>query len=87
LSLSGYLPNAEKILTTASAANFITPIFAAHGIEDSIVPYSLGQQLNDALQENNYLVSWHSYAMEHSVCEEEIGDIAEWLQQIFMPND
>jgi hypothetical protein len=27
-------------------------------------------------------VRWHSYLMPHSVCPEEISDIAIWLQQV-----
>jgi len=84
LALSGYLANAEKTLAEASAANFITPIFVAHGTEDTVVPYMLGLQLSDVLQRNKYKISWHSYPMGHSVCKEEIGDMAEWLQKVFL---
>ena len=87
LSLSGYLPNADKLIAEASAANFITPIFVAHGTEDTVVPYTLGLQLNDVLQRNKYKVNWHSYNMAHSVCSEEIGDIAVWLQKVFLEKD
>ena len=83
LALSGFLPNAEKILTEASAENFTTPIFLAHGTEDPIAPFALGQYVMNALEKSKYRVSWHSYPMLHSVCGEEIGDIAEWLREVF----
>lgn len=83
LALSGYLPGAEKILSEATAVNYTTPIFIAHGTEDPVLPYSLGLELSDMLQRNKYLISWHSYPMPHSVCHEEIGDIAEWLRKIY----
>jgi phospholipase/carboxylesterase len=86
LALSGYLPNAEKVLSTANPANYTTPIFIAHGTEDTVLPYSLGAEVATLLQKNNYLTAWHSYAMGHSVCPEEIGDIAEWLQKILLDN-
>lgn len=83
LALSGYLPQPEKILTESNVANDSTPIFLAHGTEDLIVPFALGEHLYDVLLKNEYLVKWHSYAMAHAVCGEEIGDIAEWLREIF----
>lgn len=87
LALSGYLPNAEKVFSEASAKNYTTPIFVAHGTADTIVPYVLGQQTYELLLRNKYRVNWHSYDMPHSVCEEEIGDIAEWLRIIYQSRD
>lgn len=84
LALSTYLPNAKTIFAESSASNFTTSIFLAHGTQDSILPYALGQHLLELLQQNKYLVNWHSYFMGHSVCEKEIGDIAVWLQNIFL---
>ncbi len=79
--LSGCLPNYEKIMAEAHPANFTTPIFIAHGTVDTVLPYGLGEQLRDVLEKNKYRVAWHSYQMAHSVCEEEIGDLADWLQK------
>jgi phospholipase/carboxylesterase len=39
----------------------------------------LGAASRDALLELGYAVEWHEYAMQHSVCEEELRDIAAWL--------
>lgn len=83
LALSGFLPNADKILAEATAENFTTPILVAHGTEDPIAPVALGQYVYDTLQKSKYRVSFHRYAMPHSVCGEEIGDIAEWLHTVF----
>jgi len=51
----------------------------AHGRNDPIVPYTLGMASRDALLKFGYSVEWHEYAMQHSVCEEELRDIAAWL--------
>ncbi len=79
IALSGFLPNADKIIQSRSSANKNIPIFLAHGTEDDIVPYMLGQTVAVALQENNLPVAWHSYPMPHSVCKQEIQDITAWL--------
>lgn len=83
LALSGFLPLAEKVLSEANAANYTIPIFLAHGTQDTILPYELGLKTMDALQRNKYRVNWHSYTMGHSVCPDEIGDIATWLQTVY----
>jgi phospholipase/carboxylesterase len=79
LALSCYLPLAEsaarEVLTSARA----TPIFMAHGCSDPVIPYALGAVSRDALLEFGYAVEWHEYAMQHSVCEEELRDIEVWL--------
>lgn len=79
IALSGFLPNADQVIETRSQANATIPIFLAHGTEDDIVPYELGKTVAVALAQNNLPVAWHSYAMPHSVCEQEIQDISAWL--------
>lgn len=81
IALSGYLPHAETILAHAHSANSETPIFIAHGTEDAVVPYMLGEATYLALKKANYPASLHTYAMPHSVCPDEIADISQWMQQ------
>lgn len=84
LALSGFLPHIETMLANeASAANFTTPIFMGHGSEDAIVPFARGHEVFVALEKNKYRVNWHSYSMGHSVCGDEIGDIAEWMREVY----
>ena len=79
LALSTYLPLAEAVARELLDQSKATPIFMAHGRNDPVVPYALGVFSRDALQEFGYAVEWHEYAMQHSVCEEELRDIANWL--------
>ncbi len=83
IALSGYLPRADEILQQATIANQSIPIFIGHGLEDSIVPYLLGKNAFQLLKKNNDAVEWHAYAMQHSVCAEEIVDIRAFLMRIF----
>lgn len=79
LALSTYLPLAGIASRELLEQSKATPIFMAHGRNDPVVPYALGVFSRDALQEFGYAVEWHEYAMQHSVCEEELVDIANWL--------
>jgi phospholipase/carboxylesterase len=80
--LSSYLPLADQTAQEAAAANAGTPIFMAHGTQDPVVPYAMGAQSQETLQQLGYPVEWHEYPMAHSVCLEEIHDIAAWLRRI-----
>ena len=83
LALSGYLPHPEHVFTHASKTNQSIPIFLAHGTQDPVVPYILGEKVHSLLTQHSYKVNWHPYAMPHSVCSEEITDLGNWLASIF----
>lgn len=79
LALSTYLPLAEKAVGEARPETRDTPIFMAHGRSDPVIPYALGAGSRDALRGLGYTVDWREYAMQHSVCGEELRDIEAWL--------
>lgn len=83
LALSTYLPLSE--LATQEATQRATPIFMAHGRSDTVVPYVLASASRDKLLALGCAVEWHEYAMQHSVCAEEIGDIQTWLKGRLTP--
>jgi len=87
VALSTYLPAPELLLPEQLAANRQTPIFAGHGTDDDVVGLELGQAAVDRLIADDYALDWHRYeGMPHSVCEEEIADIGEWLTARFTPS-
>lgn len=79
IALSTYLLLAEALAQEASAAAQNIPIFMAHGRSDPVVPYALGKASAEKLSELGYQPEWHEYAMPHSVCMEEVSDVAAWL--------
>lgn len=79
IGLSTYLPLSATLPNEASRAAGDTPIFMAHGWSDPVIPHALGQASAQQLQTAGYALEWHDYAMPHSVCEEEIRDLAHWL--------
>jgi len=82
VGLSGYLPIAATTAAERHAANHDTPVFLAHGRQDPVVPIARAQQSRDALAALRYTVEWHEYAMAHSVCIEEIGDLNAFLLRV-----
>lgn len=82
VGLSGYLPLADMLENERQAANQQTPIFLAHGSMDSVVTINRAEASRDKLQSLGYQVSWHTYPMPHSVCAQEVFDIANYLRQV-----
>lgn len=82
IGLSGYLPLAASAQTERHPANQDTPIFLAHGTMDPVVAFERSQAALEALQTMGYQVTFKTYPMPHSVCLEEIQDIAAFMRTI-----
>lgn len=78
ISLSGFLPLADKLTTI----NKSVPIFMGHGRHDNVVDIKFGELSKNKLIELGCNVCWHSYPMAHQVCPEEIQELSRWLQEI-----
>jgi len=82
IALSCYLPLAKQFASERSSANLATPIFMAHGSQDPVVPFSLGDESRRVLEGTGYRVEWHTYPMPHSLCAEEVADLGAFLRRI-----
>jgi phospholipase/carboxylesterase len=82
IALSCYLPLADAFSGEAAAGSTRVPIFLAHGTQDPVVPLMRGTASRDALKAAGYDIEWHDYPMPHSVCAEEIRDIAAFMQRV-----
>ena len=54
----------------------------AHGTQDPVVPFALGDESRQILEGTGYKVEWHGYAMPHSLCEQEVADLRGWLKRV-----
>jgi phospholipase/carboxylesterase len=79
MALSTYLPLRGTLAEEAATANRDLPVLMCHGRQDPVVPMRLGEVSRDVLQQLGFAVEWCEYAMEHSVCAEEIAHIGRWL--------
>lgn len=77
--LSAYLPLATDCKATLAPS---TPVFIAGGTFDPLVLPNWTKQSFDWLQAHDFdKVSWHEYPMEHSICMDEIRDLASWFNR------
>ena len=82
MGLSCYQLLAQRFAAERLPVNQATPIFLAHGTEDPVVPPILGEEARRQLEAAGYIVEWHAYSMPHSVCPQEVADIAAWLRRV-----
>ena len=83
MALSTYLPLAEALASEKSADNQDIPIFMAHGSADPVISVDLAYRSQKKLEQQGYTLEWHEYdGMAHSVSEQEIYHLAEWLEKV-----
>ena len=82
LALSTYLPVPGSLASQAHDANRDAPIFLAHGSQDPVIALALSERSRAVMADLGYIVEVHTYPMPHSVCAEEVRDIANWLARV-----
>ena len=81
LALSCYLALPGQLENEAIAEKSI-PIMMTHGVSDPVIPFEQGRASSEILKKHGYLVEWHKYTMQHSVCLEEITTIGVWIKRL-----
>ena len=77
LSLSTFFPTAEEVIPHPE--NKKLPILVCHGTQDDVLDISLAVKSLEALKTLDYKPKYLTYPMAHSICPEQITDIASWL--------
>ena len=78
IALSTYFPTAEAI--EVHPANAQLPILICHGTQDGLLPVSMAISGRRQLERLGLSAQFKTYAMEHSLCMEELADIATFIQ-------
>ncbi len=82
MALSTYIPVEKWLDEGRVQTNRKIPVFMGHGVDDPVVPITLGLNAKQQLEYRGYPVEWHEYSMPHSVCMDEVRDIAGWLVKL-----
>jgi len=82
MGLSCYMLLEDSLPTERTRVNYATPLFLAHGLQDPVVEFRRGAEARQLLEAGGYPVEWHPYTMPHSVCPQEVDDIAAWLRKV-----
>ena len=82
VAMSGYMPLADTLAAERSTANASTPVFQAHGRSDGVIALPRATATRDQLLALGQPLEWHEYAMEHSVCMEEVQHLQAFLRTV-----
>ena len=82
MALSCYMLLEDVLPVERTKVNYATPVFLAHGNQDPVVDFRRGLEAKQLLEAGGYPVEWHPYPMPHSVCPQEVVDIANWLRKV-----
>jgi phospholipase/carboxylesterase len=82
MALSTYLPLPAILGKERQDINNDLPVFMAHGQFDNMIGMDRAMHSRDALLALGYPVEWREYPMPHSVCPQEIADIAAFLLRV-----
>jgi phospholipase/carboxylesterase len=75
---SGYVPTSAGLDLQPEAIKG-KPFFVAHGKYDDIIPVTLGRDGEEYLSEAGARLTYQEYPIGHSISEESLYDLSEWL--------
>lgn len=81
LALSSYLPLRHQLPAQKRADPAQLAVRMDHGLDDTVVPYSAAELSLQCMRAVGFQVDFNSYAMEHSLCPEQLGSLRDWLVQ------
>jgi len=81
VSLSSYLPLRHQLPAQKRADPAQLAVRMDHGLDDTVVPYSVAELSLQCMRAAGFQVNFNSYAMEHSLCPEQISSLRDWLVQ------
>ncbi|MDQ3929947.1 MAG: alpha/beta fold hydrolase [Chloroflexota bacterium] len=77
---SGYVPVESGLDLKLEQAKG-KPFFVAHGMYDEVIPVRFGRHANDYLTGIGAEVTYQEYPIGHSISEESLDDLSEWLSR------
>jgi len=80
MAMSTYAPTFGPKLELSAQQKAI-PVLCLHGRQDDVVVPEMGRTAFKALIASGVDAKWQDYPMRHEVLPEEVGDIADWLQE------
>jgi phospholipase/carboxylesterase len=84
---SGYIPENTSLRFAWDRLQDLS-LFIAHGVADSVIPVQLGRRAHDLLSKTQADLTYKEYPIAHSMSEQSVSDLADWLQKkLAVPED
>lgn len=85
VSMSGYMPDPWATLKKAEAP-FGTPILLVHGTEDPVVPVEGSRKAKEELEKAGYKPQLWEFPMPHTITEESLETVSQFLRKLIPSN-
>jgi len=76
---SRLLPEVKPLIAAGPVLQQLK-VFIAHGKQDDVLPLGYAQEAKTYLQNLTPHITYHEYEMRHTISEEELADLLEWLR-------
>jgi phospholipase/carboxylesterase len=84
---SGYIPESTSLQFAWDRLQYLS-LFIAHGVDDPVIPVRLGRRAHDLLSKTQADLTYKEYPIAHSMSEQSVSDLADWLQKkLAVPED
>jgi phospholipase/carboxylesterase len=80
LAISGYIYDPELLLKEMNPVLKDANWLCTHGTHDDVLPFSTSQAQVETLQNAGFNIEFKSYPKVHTIAEDELGMIKEWIK-------
>ena len=81
LAISGYIYDPELLLKEMNPALKDANWLCTHGTHDDVLPYGTSKAQVETLQNGGFNITFKSYPKVHTIAEDELGMIKEWVKR------
>lgn len=81
IAVSGYIYDTELLLKEKNTKHIGKNWLCTHGTSDEVLPFETSKLQVEALQKENFDITFKSYPKPHTLIQEEIAMIKEWIQE------
>ncbi len=82
IAVSGYIYDAKKLLHEMNQDVNTSNWLCTHGTYDEVLPFSTSKEQIEVLQNGGFDIEFKSYQKDHTIAEDEIVMLAEWIKNI-----
>lgn len=79
IAISGYIYDTQKLLAQMNPKLKHANWLCTHGTRDDVLPYETSRTQVEALQKGGFDITFKSYPKKHTIAEDELGMIKEWI--------
>ena len=80
IAVSGYIYDADTLLQEMNQNVKASNWLCTHGIYDEVLPFSTSKEQVEVLQNGGFDIEFKSYQKDHTIAEDELMMLAEWVK-------